>query len=70
MGWKEDVGKVVQYRVKDGMELPALEGTVGPQIDLKVDQYLPGGGKQFQFVLPEGKTLMDYVDIVSIRSIK
>lgn len=70
VGWKEDVGKVVQYRVKDGMELPALEGTVGPQIDLKVDQYLPGGGKQFQFVLPEGKTLMDYVDIVSIRSIK
>jgi hypothetical protein len=42
VNWKDDCGKVVQYRVKQGVELICPSGPVGPQIDLVADKYLPG----------------------------
>jgi hypothetical protein len=38
--WKVDSSKVVTYRVKQGVELPVLEGPVGPQIDINAGKYL------------------------------
>ena len=67
--WKVDCSKVVTYRVKQGVELPVLEGPVGPQIDINADKYLPGGGTQIQMLLDRNVNKMDYLEIVSIRSI-
>jgi len=70
--WKKDCGKVVEYRVKKGMELPVQSGPVGPQIDLNADKFLPGGGTQIFIDLPEGANIMDYIEVVpgSVRTIK
>ncbi len=38
--WKNDCGKVVTYKVKDGVELICPKGPIGPQIDLGADIYL------------------------------
>ncbi|MFD0048209.1 ribonuclease YeeF family protein [Actinomycetes bacterium NPDC127524] len=65
--WKEDFGKVVTYRVKQGVELPVLKGPVGPQIDLAADKYLPGGGTQLQIMLDWKEDKMKYLEIVSVR---
>ncbi|WP_010245439.1 transglutaminase domain-containing protein [Acetivibrio cellulolyticus] len=67
--WKTDCGKVVEYRVKDGVEIPVATGPVGPQIDLNADKYLPGGGNQIQLLLDRGVDKMDYIEVVSVRSI-
>jgi hypothetical protein len=48
--WKVDCSKVVTYRVKQGVELPVLEGPVGPQIDMNADKYLSGGGTQICYL--------------------
>lgn len=68
--WKTDCSKVVTYRVKEGVELPVIKGPVGPQIDLNADKYLPGGGSQIQMLLDRSINKMDYLEIVSVRSIK
>ncbi|WP_327608723.1 hypothetical protein [Virgibacillus tibetensis] len=65
--WKEDFGKVVTYRVKKGVELPVLEGPVGPQIDLAADKFLPGGGTQLQLLLDRKVNKVDYLEITSVR---
>ncbi|GFN30967.1 hypothetical protein [Paenibacillus xylaniclasticus] len=68
--WKQDCSKVVTYRVKEGVEIPVIQGPVGPQIDLNADLYLPGGGTQVQLLLDRGVNKMDYLEIVSVRSIE
>jgi hypothetical protein len=68
--WKPDVDRVVTYKVKEGVSLPALQGPVGPQIDLTVNQYLKGGADQINILLDRGTNAMDYLEIVSIRNIK
>ncbi|PJI07819.1 MULTISPECIES: hypothetical protein [Clostridium] len=67
--WKVDCSKVVTYRVKQGVDLHVLEGPVGPQIDINADKYLPGGGTQIQMLLDRSVNKMDYLEVVSIRSI-
>ena len=67
--WKVDCSKVVTYRVKQGVELPVLEGPVGPQIDINAGKYLPGGGSQIQMLLDRSVNKMDYLEVISIRSI-
>ena len=67
--WKVDCSKVVTYRVKQGVKLPVFEGPVGPQIDINADKYLPGGGSQIQMLLDRSVNKMDYLEVVSIRSI-
>ncbi|MFH0373671.1 hypothetical protein [Streptococcus sp. A22] len=62
--WKGDIDRVVVYKVKDGLELPVQVGPVGPQIDLKVDKYLPGGAGQKEFLLPREIDRMDYLDVI------
>ena len=47
-----------------------LEGTVGPQIDINIDKYLPGGGTQIQMLLDRNVNIMDYLEVVSVRSIQ
>lgn len=64
--WKPEFERVVQYRVKEGVELPVQVGPVGPQIDVQVYKYLPGGASQIQ-MLVEPANRMDYLDIVSVR---
>lgn len=61
-GWKGDIDRVVTYRVKEGMELPAFTGQVGPQIDDKVGKFLSGGGHQYEF--RDIPNLMDYLEVV------
>lgn len=67
--WKSDCSKVVTYRVKEGVEIPVIEGPVGPQIDLSANKYLPGGGSQIQILLDRNANKMDYFEVVSIDSI-
>ncbi|MCY7192691.1 hypothetical protein [Streptococcus gallolyticus] len=63
--WKKEIDRVCVYRVKDGASLPVQIGPVGPQIDLRLDQYLPGGASQKEFLLPREIDKMDYLDIVT-----
>ena len=65
--WKQDFGKVVTYRVKDNVEIPVLEGPVGPQIDLAANKYLPGGGSQIQLLIPRNIDKMEYLEVISVR---
>ena len=67
--WKTDCGLVVTYRVKEGMFLPVVEGPVGPQIDLVVNKYLPGGGNQIEMLLDKSINKMDYLEVISKRNI-
>ncbi len=74
-GWKDDCGKVVTYRVKDGVELICPAGPIGPQIDLGVDMYLPGNSSLTQYDLFNGLgriNRMDFIEVVpgSIKRIK
>lgn len=68
--WKADCSKVVTYKVKEGVELPVVKGPVGPQIDLNADKYLPGGSIQIEMLLDRSINKMDYLEVVSVRSIK
>ena len=48
--WKPAIDRVVTYEITAPMI--ADVGTVGPQIDVPADRYLPGGGSQFQMMVP------------------
>ncbi|WP_172207720.1 hypothetical protein [Pseudolactococcus hodotermopsidis] len=67
--WKPTIDRVVEYRVKVGVELPVKSGPVGPQIDLVTDKYLSGGANQFQIDVPN-QDIMKYLEIVSVKTIK
>lgn len=65
--WKVDCGKVVTYRVKQGVELNVPSGPIGPQIDLKTDKYLPGNSSITQLDLFNGLGNVDrnnYIEYV------
>ncbi|ULT57361.1 hypothetical protein L1999_01740 [Neobacillus drentensis] len=66
--WKADCSVVVEYRVKK--ELPVQTGPVGPQIDVNADKYLPGGASQIFIKLDRSVNMMDYLEIVSVRTIE
>lgn len=67
IGWKDDCGKVVTYRIKQGVELEVPAGPIGPQIDLEVDTYLPGNESLTQLDLFNGLGKInrnDYIEAV------
>jgi len=67
LDWKKDCRKVVQYRVKPGVELKVPSGPIGPQIDLKADRYLPGNTSLTQLDLFNGMGKInrnDYIEYV------
>ena len=66
--WKPDIDRVVQYRVKDGVELPAQVGPIGPQLDVEANRYLPGGPNQIELLVPKEER-MNYLEIVGKRYI-
>ena len=66
--WKADIDRVVQYRVKEGSEIPANVGPIGPQIDLEINRYLPGGPNQIEMLM--GKERMNFLEIIGIRNIE
>ncbi|WP_160724835.1 hypothetical protein [Bacillus sp. USDA818B3_A] len=68
--WKADCSVVVEYRVKAGKELPVQTGPVGPQIDVNADKYLSGGASQIFIKLDRSVNMMDYLEIVSVRTIE
>ena len=73
--WKNDCGKVVTYKVKDGVELICPKGPIGPQIDLGADIYLPGNSSLTQYYLFNGLGRInrnDYIEVVpgSIKRLK
>ncbi|WP_332651805.1 hypothetical protein, partial [Lysinibacillus sp. 54212] len=68
--WKPTLDKVVQYKVKDGVSIPAIEGPVGPQIDLGANKYLNGGANQIYILVDRHANTMDYLEIISVRPIK
>lgn len=75
LGWKDDCGKVVTYRVKQGVELKVPSGPIGPQIDLGADKYLPGNKSLTQLDLFNGLGKVnrnDYIEAVpgSVRRLK
>ena len=53
--WKPEIDRVVQYRVKEGSEIPANVGPIGPQIDLEINRYLPGGPNQIEMLMGREK---------------
>jgi hypothetical protein len=68
--WKTDPTVVVTYRVKDGVEIPALTGPVGPQVDMGANRYLPGGADQTQILLGREVNMMDYLEIKNVKYIE
>ena len=67
--WKDKIDRVNQYRVKDGVELPAQVGPIGPQIDLGTDRYLPGGPNQIELLLDRAINKMEYLELIGQRPI-
>jgi hypothetical protein len=67
MAWKPAIDRVVTYEITT--PLPADVGTVGPQIDVPIDRYLPGGGSQFQMMIPAAER-MQHLRVVEVRPIQ
>lgn len=67
-GGFQDIDRVVQYRVKEGSEIPANVGPIGPQIDLEINMYLPGGPNQIEMLM--GREKMKRLEIIGIRNIE
>ncbi|HMG48419.1 MAG TPA: hypothetical protein VK614_13280 [Allosphingosinicella sp.] len=67
MAWKPAIDRVVTYEITT--PLPADVGTVGPQIDVPADRYLPGGGSQFQMMIPAAERIQ-HLRVVEVRPIR
>ena len=65
--WKPSIDRVVTYEIT--APLIADVGTVGPQIDGPADRYLPGGGSQFQMMMPAAER-MQHLRVVDVRPIR
>lgn len=67
IAWKPAIDRVVTYEITTPMI--ADVGTVGPQIDDPVDRYLPGGGSQFQMMVPAAERMrhLRRVDVQPIQ---
>lgn len=67
VAWKPAIDRVVTYEIST--PLTADVGTVGPQIDVPQDRYLPGGGSQLQMTVPAADR-MRYLSVVEVRPIR
>ena len=67
MAWKPAIDRVVTYEITT--PLPADVGTVGPQIDVPIDRYLPGGGSQFQMMVPAAERI-GHLRVIEVRPIR
>lgn len=67
MAWKPAIDRVVTYEITT--PLIADVGAVGPQIDVPADRYLPGGGSQFQMMMPAAER-MQHLRVVEVRPIQ
>lgn len=67
VAWKPAIDRVVTYEITS--PLLADVGVVGPQIDAAVDRYLPGGGSQFQMMVPAAER-MQHLRVVETRPIQ
>ena len=65
--WKATIDRVVTYEIT--APLLADVGTVGPQIDGPADRYLPGGGSQFQMMVPAAERIQ-HLRVVEVRPIQ
>ena len=65
--WKPKIDRVVVYEVVK--PLPADTGEVGPQIDVPVNRYLPGGASQLEMKVP-GPDRISYLKVVDERPIR
>ncbi|HYJ53431.1 MAG TPA: hypothetical protein VEW04_09685 [Allosphingosinicella sp.] len=65
--WKPAIDRVVTYEITS--PLIADVGTVGPQIDGPADRYLPGGGSQFQMMMPAPER-MQHLRVIEVRPIQ
>jgi hypothetical protein len=65
--WKPAIDRVVTYEITS--PLIADVGAVGPQIDGPADRYLPGGGSQFQMMMPAAER-MQHLRVVEVRPIQ
>jgi len=65
--WKPAIDRVVTYEIT--APLIADVGVVGPQIDVPADRYLPGGGSQFQMMIPAAER-MQHLRVVEVRAIQ
>lgn len=65
--WKPAIDRVVTYEVT--APLIADVGAVGPQIDVAADRYLPGGGSQFQMMVPAAER-MQHLRVIDVRPIQ
>lgn len=66
--WKPSCNVVREFEINEGIELKVNAGSVGPQVDLKMDLYLPGDKTITQYDLfsnlDSGIKREDYVSIV------
>ena len=67
--WKDKLGKVVQFEVREGKILPVRVGPVGPQIDLELNRYLPGGANQYEMIIGRNENRMDYIKDIGEKNI-
>jgi hypothetical protein len=67
VAWKPAIDRVVTYEV--AAPLPADVGTVGPQIDETVRQYLPGGGSQLEMQVPAAERFA-HLKVIEVREIR
>ena len=65
--WKQPIDRVVTYEVT--APLIADVGAVGPQIDALAGRYLPGGGSQFQMIMPAAER-MRHLRVIDVRPIQ
>ena len=65
--WKPAIDRVVTYEIT--VPVIADVGSVGPQIDVPGDRYLPGGGSQFQLMVPAGER-MQHLRVLEVRPIR
>jgi hypothetical protein len=65
--WKPAIDRVVTYEIT--APLIADVGTVGPQIDGSANRYLPGGGSQFQMMVPAAER-MQHLSVIEVRPIQ
>ncbi|MGF6907695.1 hemagglutinin repeat-containing protein [Fusobacterium sp. PH5-44] len=69
LGWKGEIGKVGEFQVNDGKILPVNIGPVGPQIDLDLNKYLPGGANQYEMKIDMNKW-GNFIELINTRKIK
>jgi len=65
--WKPTINRVVTYEITSPLLTDV--GSVGPQIDGPANRYLPGGGSQFQMMVPAAER-MQHLRVVDVRPIQ